>query len=182
MVTEVLRRESLVNRHQPVILLPRTFGLTLAFCFGLPLAQISGTLSGQAVPTDSILALAHRLVAEASLLANQGHHDEAENRLRRALTIRETALGLEHPDVALTLHNLGFIYNARGRYEEAEPLFQRALTIRETALGPQHLEVALTLNSLAFIYGVQSRYEEAEPLYERALAIDEIVLGRVQII
>ena len=153
--------------------LPQALILALAFCFSLPLVQISGTLHGQVVHTDSTLSVAHRLFAEATLLANQGLHDEAETRLWQTLSIREKALGLDHPDVALTLHNLGFIYNAQGRYEEAEPLLRRALVIRETVLGPQHLEVALTLNSLAFTYGVQSRYDEAEPLYERALAITE---------
>ena len=153
--------------------LPRALILALGFYFGIPLVQISGILQGQTTPTDSILAIAHTLFTEASLLANQGHQDEAVSKLQRVLDIREEALGPDHPDVALTLHNLGFIYNAQGRYTEAKPLLQRALIIRETALGPQHLEVALTLNSLAFTYGVQSRYEEAEPLYERALAIRE---------
>ena len=154
-----------------MIPLPRALVLALGFYFGIPVVQISGTLQGQTAPTDSILAIAHTLFTEASILANQGHQDEAESKLQRVLDIREKALGLDHPDVALALHNLGFIYNAQGRYAEAEPLLRRALIIRETALGPQHLEVALTLNSLAFTYGVRSRYEEAEPLYERALAI-----------
>ena len=157
--------------------LPQALILALAFCFSLPLAQISGTLQAQAVHADSTLAAAHRLFAEANLLANRGYHDQAEPKLLRVLSMREKALGPDHPDVALTLHNLGFIYNAQDRYAEAEPLLRRALAIRETVLGPQHLEVALTLNSLAFTYRVQSRYDEAEPLYERALAIDEIVLG-----
>ena len=157
--------------------LPQALILALAFCFSLPLAQISGTLQAQAVHADSTLAAAHRLFAAANLLANRGHHAQAEPKLLRVLSMREKALGLDHPDVALTLHNLGFIYNAQDRYAEAEPLLRRALAIRETVLGPQHLEVALTLNSLAFTYGVQSRYDEAEPLYARALAIRESALG-----
>ena len=113
-----------------MIPLPRALVLALGFYFGIPVVQISGTLQGQTAPTDSILAIAHTLFTEASILANQGHQDEAESKLQRVLDIREKALGLDHPDVALALHNLGFIYNAQGRYAEAEPLLRRALIIR----------------------------------------------------
>jgi tetratricopeptide (TPR) repeat protein len=36
-----------------------------------------------------------------------------------------------HPDVALSLSNLGAVYVAQGQYEEAAPLYRRALAIRE---------------------------------------------------
>ena len=66
---------------------PRALILALGFYCGIPLIQISGTLQGQTAPSDSILAIAHRLFAEASLLANQGHQDEAESKLQRVLDL-----------------------------------------------------------------------------------------------
>src|ERR1700693_4057798 len=58
-------------------------------------------------------------------------YDEAEPLLRRALELREKALGPDHPDIAQSLNNLASIYRDRGEYEKAEPLLQRALGIRE---------------------------------------------------
>ena len=96
---------------------------------------------------------------------------------KRALAIREKALGPDHPDVAASLNNLATLYIDQGRYAEAEPLLKRALAIREKALGPDHPDVAQSLHNLAVLYQVQGRYAEAEPLYKRALAIKEKALG-----
>jgi len=60
----------------------------------------------------------------------------------RVLAIREKALGLDHPDVALSLNNLALLYKAQGRYADAEPVYKRALAIYEKALGPTHPYVA----------------------------------------
>ncbi len=38
----------------------------------------------------------------------------------RALAISEKALGLEHPDVAVSLNNLASVYQHQGRFAEAE--------------------------------------------------------------
>ena len=57
-------------------------------------------------------------------------------------TIREKALGPDHPHVAQSLNNLAVLYQSQGRYAEAEPLYKRALAIREKALGPEHPDVA----------------------------------------
>ena len=84
--------------------------------------------------------------------------------MQRALAIREAVLGAEHPDVATSLNNLAWLYQARGRYEAAEPLYQRALAIHEAVLGAQHPDVATSLNNLAELYWAQGRYGEAEPL------------------
>jgi CHAT domain-containing protein/Tfp pilus assembly protein PilF len=96
---------------------------------------------------------------------------------KRALTIREKALGTDHPDVALSLNNLADLYDQQGRYADAEPLYKRSLAIREKALGLDHPDVASSLNNLASLYQNQGRYADAEPLYKRSLAIWEKALG-----
>ena len=112
-----------------------------------------------------------------SCIASQGRYAEAEPLYKRALAIREKALGPDHPDVGTALNNLAALYRAQGRYAEAEPLYKRALAIREKALGPDHPDVGTSLNNLAALYRAQGRYAEAEPLYKRALAIREKALG-----
>jgi tetratricopeptide (TPR) repeat protein len=80
----------------------------------------------------------------------------AEGLYKRALAIRETALGANHPDVGQTLNNLALVYLDQGKYSEAEELFKRALAIRETALGANHRDVGATLNNLALVYGTNA--------------------------
>ena len=72
----------------------------------------------------------------------QGKYAEAEALYKRALAIREKALGADHPDVAETLYNLAVVYRPQGKYADAEALYKRALAIREKALGPDHPDVA----------------------------------------
>ena len=102
---------------------------------------------------------------------------EAEGLYKRALAIREKALGANHPDVGQTLNNLASVYRAQGKYSEAEGLYKRALAIREKALGANHPDVGQTLTNLAIVYRAQGKYSEAEGLYKRALAIREQALG-----
>ena len=57
--------------------------------------------------------------------------------IKRALAIREKALGPEHPDVAISLNNLALLLlRHQGRYAEAEPLYKRALAIRRKRSVP----------------------------------------------
>lgn len=110
-------------------------------------------------------------------LTDAGSYAEAEPLYKRALAIREKALGDDHPDVANSLNGLAMLYLNQGKYAEAELLLKRALTIREKALGPDHSDVATSLNNLALLYHNQGKYAEAEPLYKRALTISEKALG-----
>lgn len=119
-------------------------------------------------------SLAHRA---ALTLGERASYAEAEALSLRALQIREQALGPDHPEVASSLHHLGYLYWSQGKYAEAEPLHVRVLQIREQVQGPDHPEVADTLNNLANLYRMQGRYAEAEPLYLRALHIREQAQG-----
>ena len=123
------------------------------------------------------LPLAVLLNKSALLLHATGRYGEAEPLYRRALVIREQALGPAHPDVASSLNNLAELLRATGRSGEAEPLYRRALEILEQALGPAHPDVATSLNNLAALLRATGRYGEAEPLYRRALVIREQALG-----
>jgi nucleoside phosphorylase len=102
---------------------------------------------------------------------------EVERIAQQSLIIREQQLGPEHPDVAISLNNLAYVYCMRAEYEKAEPLYRRALNIQEQQLGSEHLDVARSLNNLADLYSNQRKYEKAEPLYRRALNIQEQQLG-----
>jgi tetratricopeptide (TPR) repeat protein/transcriptional regulator with XRE-family HTH domain len=120
----------------------------------------------------------------ASLLNEAGHYlrqrvrpREALPLLEQALKIRQQTLDPTHPDLALSLNNLGGGYWAMGQFRKALLLFQQALAIREQIFGPEHQDVARSLNNVAQVYQGLGQYEEAESHYLRALAIFEQTLG-----
>jgi hypothetical protein len=59
--------------------------------------------------------------------------------LTRALAIKEKLLGLDHPDMALSVGNLAQLRVVQGQPGKAEPLYCRTLAIRKRALEPSHL-------------------------------------------
>lgn len=73
-------------------------------------------------------------------------------------------MGVDHPDVATTLNNLGMCAYRAGRAEEAEELYRRALTIREEKLGVHHPGVAFSLGRLEYLNNSAGRTKEAEEL------------------
>ena len=100
----------------------------------------------------------------------QGRYADAEPLYKRALTIREKALGPDHPNVAVSLNNLAGLYQTQGRYAEAEPLYKQSLAINEEALGSDHPNTALSLNNLAELYHLQGRYGDALPFVKRTIS------------
>ncbi|KAB8140745.1 tetratricopeptide repeat protein [Chloroflexia bacterium SDU3-3] len=101
----------------------------------------------------------------------------AQSFIESGLTIREAALGPDHPDTAQSLNNLAAPLQSQGRFDAAYPLHLRALAIREATLGPDHPLTAQSLNNLAELFQSQGRFDEAHPLHLRALAIREAALG-----
>jgi tetratricopeptide (TPR) repeat protein len=120
------------------------------------------------------LVVAGRILSDlgAYLMAGAARF-EAEPLLRRAIAVRERAMGPEHPDLAIPIDNLARLYAGTGRPAEAEPLFQRTLAIREQALGPEHLAVAESFGCLGLFYRGEGRSAKAQPLFERAIATYE---------
>jgi CHAT domain-containing protein/Tfp pilus assembly protein PilF len=112
-----------------------------------------------------------------SLYRTLGKYSDAEELFKRALEVKEKAIGTDNPDVADTLNSLAAVYQNQGRYADAEGLYKRALTIREKTLGKGHPEVAKSLNNLAIVHAQRGEYADAEELFKRALAIKEKAVG-----
>ena len=78
-----------------------------------------------------------------------GRPGDGEAAARRAVEIRDAALGPDHPDSAADRAALAAILADLGRDGEARTLLEAALAVFERALGSNHHEVAVTLGSLA---------------------------------
>jgi tetratricopeptide (TPR) repeat protein len=89
--------------------------------FGPEHPDVSATLNNLAM----LLQAANRLVEAEPLMRDMNRPAEAEPLIRRALLIFEQSLGPEHPNVAITLHNLGQSLQDTNRLTEAEPLMRR---------------------------------------------------------
>ena len=96
---------------------------------------------------------------------------EAAPLYRRLLAIQEKALGLAHPDLAMSLANLAKLYSFLGNDAEAAPLYRRLLAIQEKALGPEHPNVATSLENYSGHLWRTGRKEESREMADRAKAI-----------
>lgn len=102
---------------------------------------------------------------------------QSESYFRRALTIREQALGLESVDLMQALNDLAAPYLSRGELEQAERLYRRALAIGDAQLGELHVDMTVTLSNLARLHNRKSEWRAAAPLLGRLLAIKQKSLG-----
>ena len=122
-----------------------------------------------------------------------GFYDPSQRLFEQALELRRQTLAAPHPDLAVSLNNLGVLLFVRNDFAAAEPLLRQALTMRralaasaepvpegeeEVARGEQRqLAVAESLTNLAVVHTVRGRPARAEQLYREALGIQERWLG-----
>jgi tetratricopeptide (TPR) repeat protein len=114
-------------------------------------------------------------LADASL--NQGHPDEANRVLHRAMGIASKDLPPGHPRMASVQHSLGVLFWMQGQLSRAEKAFRLAMTILEGSLRAGHADVALAAIDLAGLLTITGRQAEAVPLFERSKTVFERVYG-----
>ncbi|XP_065062371.1 nephrocystin-3-like isoform X1 [Rhopilema esculentum] len=107
----------------------------------------------------------------------QNNNDLAKSFFMRALEMRESLFGQQHPDVAQSLHNLAALYNDQKLYDEAENLYEKTLEIRRMNFPLENPSVQSTLRHLAGLYRKQGKFEKAKKLYREILEIREKSLG-----
>ena len=152
----------------------------ILLCVGMvsSAASSDAPFTGQEQTANSAeLAEANKLSQQVVVLYNQHKFDEALPLARRALEIREKALGRDHLLVGIALKNLASLYFGKKQYGEAASLYQRSMTLHEKAFGANHPRVADLLDELGWSsYGSGDR-SKAEKCFDRALAIREKTVG-----
>ena len=123
-------------------------------------------------------------VKRGSLLGRLGIYLAASAQFRAGLSVMEGALAVEeaaygpdHPEVAITLSNLGVIQRELGELSAARASQERALTIDEAGYGPDHPQAASTLTNLGVVQRDLGELPAARASQERALAIFEAAYG-----
>ena len=121
--------------------------------------------------TDDPLHLASSLSSLAQLKYQQKDALRAEELFRRALTLREQALGPDDKSVITSINNLAALYVSRGALDDAEPLLKRAMTASVKRVESSQGDLAINLNNLARLYFKRGDFVQAEPLLLRLLTL-----------
>lgn len=117
------------------------------------------------------------LAKRSTELSQVGRYNEAIELATKALHIRENILGSEHPDVAVSLLKLAYLYRQNGDYAGARTRAQRALNIDQKAFGEQHEAVGDCFDVLGGIERDAADLKKSDLYYRHALRIKEATRG-----
>jgi tetratricopeptide (TPR) repeat protein len=106
-----------------------------------------------------------------------GLYDKAELLLSRARTIREAALGPNHPETLASRSELALAYEKAGRSVDAIALCETTLKLQESTLGPRHPDTLQSRNHLALAYHGAGRTNDAIAMDQETLKLRESILG-----
>ena len=106
-----------------------------------------------------------------------GIYPEAQRQFDRALNLRRTVLGDNHPDSLFSARSLATVYHNQGKYALAGPLYAKVLEVQRRVLGERNPETLQSMFDLAVLYADQGKLAEAEPLFAKTLEVRRSVLG-----
>lgn len=89
--------------------------------------------------------------------------------LQKALSLAEKEIGVEHPNYAVLLNDLGLCYWHQGNYRLAESTLERSLSIKRVTLGAQDIEYTASLLNMAGLLHDTNQKGRAESLYLQVL-------------
>ncbi|KAL7276144.1 hypothetical protein RUND412_000877 [Rhizina undulata] len=84
-----------------------------------------------------------------------GYYKQVEAFYRNAMAGKEKALGKDHLDTLVTVHNIALVFQNQGQYDKALEWHQRSLAGREKAFGKDHLHTLTTVWHASFKFRVQ---------------------------
>lgn len=113
----------------------------------------------------------------AAYLSHTGMPAPALRLMQRAVSISESAFGVDSTIVAMMCNDLGYLLIEDGRPDDALPHIERSLKIWETNEGPSCLGFTPPLHNMATILVSRHRYAEALAMFERCREIDSATWG-----
>ncbi|MEO1338804.1 MAG: tetratricopeptide repeat protein, partial [Myxococcota bacterium] len=102
---------------------------------------------------------------------------EAEKAYREAVTMIETHLGAEHPNLNTALVALANLHLRRGEAAPARTYAEKALKIAEKQFGPRSVDAANAIQSLSASAAADGDFDQAIELAFRAVELHEETLG-----
>ncbi|MGH3813713.1 MAG: FxSxx-COOH system tetratricopeptide repeat protein, partial [Pseudonocardiaceae bacterium] len=123
------------------------------------------------------LDVAWLLDRAGSYLHTGGEPAPAQPLRERALDLRRSALGDDHPDTLDSAANLALGLRGVGHYEQALELTEDTITRRRRVLGYDHPHTLESAANLAIVLWYLRRYEQAHQVAEDAFTRRRRVLG-----
>ena len=112
----------------------------------------------------------NEMEAQSERLYAQGRYQEAAGVLERMLARLQSRRPVDGTRAAVTLNNLGYLYNTLGKYEEAYRYFYQAYNYEQKSVGLQSVPAAKTYAGFAKIfYRAKNDAENAEKYYRTAM-------------
>jgi tetratricopeptide (TPR) repeat protein len=112
----------------------------------------------------------------AMSLQSEGKLEQAEEYIRRVITICEANPDELHTELASSTLQLAECYSAMGKADEALGLARKAHAIAEKYLGKGHPKTYPYLYNLALYLEKNQQYDDAALLFERILAFYQSLL------
>src|SRR5260221_9929170 len=144
--------------------------LLLSVAFYLFVVGVASAQSKQPSQSPELLQ-SSELNSTVMKIYNEGKYDEALPLAKRALDLREKALGPGNQDLIPLLVNLAELYKAKRKPGDAQAYLERALQIGEKVFGAEDARITRFLDKLAFLTYEQRNEKSAETLFARSLAI-----------
>jgi CHAT domain-containing protein/tetratricopeptide (TPR) repeat protein len=120
------------------------------------------------------LARALDLLVEAQLKNGRADTLATLNLAERVVRLKEQHLGRAHPELAISLHNLGTAHARRGEFSVAVRLHERGLMVRSAAAQADDPGVADSLDQLALALIHLEKFSEAKRSLDQSRRIREI--------
>ena len=169
---ELLRQQALelenLKREKQRLL--KQVALACVFCW---LACATAFAQGSPAASSPALEEASQLNQQAVKLHQEGKSAEAIPLAKKALKLREEALGQNHELVGITLFNLGSFHYSAQQYLEAESPYKRALQVYEATYGAEDDRLSVLLVRLGWIQHFKSAVSQAEGYFNRHLSLAE---------
>ena len=116
-------------------------------------------------------------MAIAGAYASIADQESALPHLERAVALRQSHLGLDHPETLNSLTDLALAYEWVGRLPDAVRLLTQLVQSRKETLGEDHETTLNTMMTLADAYWKSGQWENATQLYKRTYARYATMLG-----
>ena len=107
-----------------------------------------------------------------------GSYNIAGEMGRRALEVREKALGKEHPDTLRSVETLAMVLLYQRKYEQAEKLNRRALEGRDKAVEKRHPDTLMSISHLSSVLQDEGMDEQAKKTNRQVLEGREMAMGK----
>ena len=114
----------------------------------------------------------------ALLARDDGRLEDAEQRFREVLDLRQSIDPRPNPQVAVILSNLGRLLTSLDKLDEAAVVLEKSLQMHKEVYGEDHFTVGYPAVSVGEVYSRQGDHERALELIDRGMTSIESQYGR----